>query len=265
MSKYLAISKVLFKAQLVYRFDVTMTALALVWRVLSAWILWGAIFAGRETVGGFTFQAMLSYYVVASLLASLDMSEGVSGEVSARIRGGTFSKFMVIPSNPQLHFMAQNFGSVCYYALFAIIATVFSVFAFRVQLTFAAEPAAIACALVMIPLGLTFMVSYQYFIGLLTFKFQDIGFFTHIQGNLLAFLTGSIVPLSLLPDGVQGALRFLPFTYVTYTPAMLLTGRKDGRAGLLGLLILALWTVGMILISHLAYQRLRVQYDGVGI
>jgi ABC-2 type transport system permease protein len=193
------------------------------------------------------------------------MSEGVSGEVSSRIRNGTFSKYMVVPVNVQGYFLFQNFGSTAYYALFSFIAVVFSTLVFRVELTLSADPAQILCAVVMIILGLSFMVSYQYFIGILTFKFQDVGFFLHVQGNLIAFFTGTLVPLSLLPDAVTGLLRFLPFYYVTYLPAMLLTKPAGVGVGLTGLIILGLWTIGMALISQLSYRRLRVRYDGVGI
>jgi len=265
MKKYIAVAKILFKAQIVYRFDVAMTAIATVGRVLFAWIMWGAVYAGRETIGGFTFQAMLSYYLVSSLLTSLEMSSGVSGEVSSRIRGGTFSQFMVIPSSPQLHFMAQNFGAAGYYAIFAVMATAISGLLFGVNLSLSPDIGALLCALAMVPLGLVFMVGYQFFFGVLAFKFQDIGFFWHLQGSIFALITGTIFPLSLLPGGVLAVLKFLPFTYVTYAPAMLITGQMGVHEGLWGLLILAIWTAGMMLTGRATYHRLRVKFDGVGI
>lgn len=265
MRKYLAVAKILFKAQIIYRFDVAMTALATVGRVLFAWILWGAVFSGKETVGGFTFGAMLSYYLVSSFLTSLEMSSGVSGEVSSRIRGGTFSRFMVIPSNPLFHFMAQNFGAAGYYAIFAIIATVLSGLLFGVNLSLTNDVLALLCSLLMIPMGLVFMVSYQFFFGVLTFKFQDTGFFWHLQGNIISFITGTIFPLSLLPGGVLSVLKYLPFTYVTYMPAMLITGGAGSEEGFMGLLVLAIWTSGMLFVSGATYNRLRVKYDGVGV
>lgn len=127
------------------------------------------MFTGHETIGGFTFQAMLSYYIVGSFLASLEMSSGVSGEVSSRIRGGTFSKFMVIPANPQLHFLSQDFGAVGYYGLFSVVVTALCVFLFQVQLIISPDPVLIIYGLLMTVAGLTFMVSYQFFIGIMTF------------------------------------------------------------------------------------------------
>ena len=265
MKKYFSVAVILFKAQMIYRFDVVLTAVGTVWRVLFAWILWGAVYAGRETVGGFTFQAMLSYYVVSSFLTSANLSSGVSGEVSYRIRGGSFTKFMVIPSDPQLHFLSMNFGASIYYSMFSIVAAVICVFLFRVQVAVAPDFASVLIALVMVPFGLTFMVCYHFFIGTLAFKFQDIGFFLHVQESIIAFLTGAIIPLTLLPDAALIFLRYVPFTYVTYIPAMLLTGRVSANEGMIGLAVLSAWAVFMMIVSKQIYERLRVKFDGVGV
>ncbi|GHV15107.1 ABC transporter permease [Spirochaetia bacterium] len=266
MKKYIEIAKIMFRVSMVYRFDVAMTALSTVVRILFAWILWGAVFSGRDYVGDFTFQAMLSYYVVSSFLStSMSECEWVSGEVSRRIRNGTFSKYLVVPVNVQGYFMFETLGSVAYYTLFSFIAAVFCTLVFRVELMFSGEIAVILCAVAMIIIGFSFMVSYHYFIGLLTLQFQDVGFFLHVQGNIIAFVTGALVPLSLLPDGFIAVLRFVPFYYVTYMPAMLLTGQAGLAEGLPGLVILAGWAIASALTAELAYQKLRVKYDGVGI
>jgi len=265
MKKYLEAAKIMFKAQIVYRFDVAATMLGTIMRVLFAWILWGALFGAVDTIGGFTFQSMLMYYVVSGFIATIDQSGGIIGEVSSRIRGGTFSKFMVIPANPQLHFMAQSFGASGYYSIFAIAATAFCMIAFGVQPMFSVSVISIICAVVMVIAGLVFMVSYHYFLGILTFKFMDSGFFQHVQFAVIAFLTGCVIPLSLLPDGVLGVLNFLPFTHVVYTPAMLITGQAGMGDAWLGLAVLLCWAAGMMAVVQITYKRLRIKYDGVGI
>jgi len=265
MKKYLAVAKILFKAQIVYRFEVAMTALAAIGTVLFAWILWGAAFNGREFIGGYTFQSMLSYYIVSSFISSFDKSNGVSFEVSERIRGGTFSKYMTIPVNPQLHFLSQNLGISAYYALFSVLSAVFCALVFGVKLSISTDPIAIMCSFALMLIGAAFMVCFRFFIGILTFKFQDIGFFIHVQMGLISFLTGSVVPLALLPEGLLRTLNFLPFIHVIYTPVALITGQTDAARGLLGLLILSGWMAVMLVINQKVYNRLRVKFDGVGV
>ena len=269
MSKYIAVAKIHFKAQLAYRFEVMMTALSTIWRVVFAWILWGAIFAARDEVGGFTHQAMLSYYLISSFFATMDVSGGVSGgmcgEICGRIKDGTFSKFMVIPSNPQLHFLSQTLGSSAYYGLFALLAAVVSAFIFRINPSITTDPAAILLAVSMFLLGIVFMNGYQFFLGIWAFKLQDTLFLTHLLTDVVYFLKGEMIPLSLLPAVFERALRFLPFTHTLYTPAMLLIGKLDVYEGLLRFTVLAVWTFGIMVVSQIVYGRLRRKYEGVGI
>ncbi len=265
MKKYLAVAEILFKAQIVYRFDVAMTALATIGMVSFAWILWGAAFSGREAIGGYTFKTMLSYFVVSSFISSFEKSNGVCFEVSERIRGGTFSKYMVIPANPQLYFLSQSLGASAYYALFSVISAVFCTLVFGVKLSIPTDPATIMCSFAMVLMGPVFMVCFRFFIGMLAFKVQDIGFFIYVHMGLISFRNGSIVPLALLPETMLHILRFLPFAHVIYTPAALISSQMNAVDGLFGLLVLSGWTAAMLLINQIVYNRLRVKFDGVGV
>ena len=265
MKRYLAIAAHCFRIQIVYRYEVLMNLLEIVGRTVFAWVLWSAIYADRELVGGFTLPAMLLYSLLSAFLSSLDLSEGVSGETSARIRDGTFSRYMVLPTNTQLQFIAQYMGTSAFYALFAGVVTGLCAASLRIGLPFAAGIPAVLCALAMIPLGLVMMVCFHFCIATLTFKYQDIDFFLRVQGALLAFATGGIVPLILLPAGVLSVLRFVPFIHVVYTPAMLLMGKLTLADGAAGLAVLTVWTATLAALGQLMFKRLRTKYDGVGI
>lgn len=264
MRKYIEIAKLLFKAQIAYRFDVAMTVVLTVTKILFAYILWGAIFGQNETVAGFTFPMMLSYYIISSFLAQIEMSDGVSGELSDRIRGGTFSKYMVIPANTQGYFIAQTFGAMAFYILFILTATIVWIFVFGINLTITNSLTLILAAVGMVILGLLFMIQLNYFLGILAFKFQDIGLFLMIKGNIVAFITGTLVPLVLLPSGIVSVMRFFPFYYVTYLPSMLLIGKNESEA-LIGIAVLAAWLLFFTVLNKLAYNKLRIVFDGVGI
>lgn len=256
--------KIFFKAQITYRFDVAMTVLFAVTKILFAYVLWGAIFGQNKTVAGFTFPMMLSYYIISSFLSQIEMSNGVSDEISDRIKGGTFSKYMVIPADTQGYFAAQTFGAMAFYLLFIFAATVVWVFIFGIKFTITSSAALIIAAVVMVVLGLLFMIQLNYFLGILAFKFQDISIFLMIKGNIVSFITGTLVPLVLLPSSVVSIMRFFPFYYVTYLPSMLLIGKNESEA-FIGIAILAAWLLAFTILNKFAYNKLRVVYDGVGI
>lgn len=265
MKKYMMVASTFFKVQMVYRFDVIMGTLELCGRILFAWIIWSAVFAEREIVNDFTFDAMLFYYVASSFLVTLDTSSNVCSTVSSGIRGGEFSKQMVIPMNPQGYFCAQIFGIAGYSAIFSVIAIVLVTILTRMGFILSGNLFLVILAVMTIPLGIVCMVCYYYFIGLTAFKFQDVGFFMYIQWTVREFLTGSMVPLFLLPSGLLQIVKFLPFPHVVYTPVMLLMGRCSIKEGLVGFCTLAAWTIMLWLVNDYMYNRLRVKYDGVGI
>jgi len=262
--KYREIARAYLKTQLVWRADAIFNMLFTVTKIIFAWVLWGIIYQDNEMVGGFTFQTMLSYYIISSFLAQMEMSSGISGEVSYRIRNGTFSKYMVIPVNIEGYLIAQETGVVAFYGIFNFLAAVLWTVLFRVNLVLTANVLIIACAAVMIVLGLLFMVQLNYFLGLLALKYEDVGTFLMIKNNLMAVVTGGIIPLALLPEVVIRIMRFFPFYYVTYLPSMLLIGRCETEA-VKGVVILLVWCLVMELVNRRTYETYRYKFDGVGI
>ena len=261
--KYLEVFRWSFKMQIVWRFDVAMTVLATVCRILAAWILWKAIFASNDVIGGFTFTTMLSYYIISSFLNSLDFSNQISGEISWLIRDGGFSKHMVTPMDPFAFFSFMTAGESVFHLGFSCAAALICSFIFGAAF-FTASLVNIIGAVIMIPLGLFFMMCFQYMLGIITFKFLSIRAFTFIANHLVYFLTGALVPLILLPEAMHGIMKLFPFYYVTYLPSMLLVGRCGDEA-LPGIVTLACWTAGFLILNRFAYNRLRTGFEGVGI
>ena len=262
--KYAEVAKITYKAQLAWRFDIAFNMAFTIIKILFAYIIWGTIFGERETVAGFQFDSMLSYYIISSFLSQMEMSDGVSGEISGRIREGSFSKYMVVPIHIERYFLAQTWGAASFYSLFNLGAAAVWVFLFGIRFTFTYNTGVIVLSIIMILMGLIFMVQLNYFLGILTLKFQDIQLFLMIKNSLVAFITGTMLPLSLLPAAVTSVMRFFPFYYVTYLPSMLLLGQNTGE-GIQGLFILAGWNVLFIVLNKITYNRLRVRYEGVGI
>lgn len=151
-----------------------------------------------------------------------------------------------------------------FYLLFDLLAAVIWVFIFDIRFVFTNQWTVFACAALMTILGMIFMVQLNYFLGLLTLKYQGISTFLMIKNNLISLITGSIIPLALFPEKVVTAMRALPFYYVVYLPSMLLTGRCAEEAAR-GLLVIAVWCVAMQAVIDVTWNSYIRKYDGVGI
>lgn len=264
MKKYREIIRVYLKAQLAWRTDVLFNMIFTITKILFAYLLWGIIFKQRDIVAGFTFHGMLSYYIISSFLSQLEMSKGISEEITNRIRGGKFSNFMVLPVNMQGYFTAMETGVVLFYLVFDFLAAVVWIFVFRIQFAFSNNAVIICLAVILAVLGLFFMVQLNYYLGILTLKYEEISTFLMIKDNLAALITGSIVPLALFPEGIIKIMKLLPFYYVTYLPSMLLTGNYEEEA-MSGIIILLCWCIALQVLITVSWKKYRTKYDGVGI
>ncbi len=264
MKKYFETAKVMFKTQMAYRFDIITSMVFTISKILLAYVLWGAIFGKQSMISGFTFNSMLSYYIVSSFLSQLDQSSNIGWQIAEEIRNGGFSKYIIRPMGIFRYFTAQTVGVSAFLLSFNLAATIIWVFIFRIDFAISSNSYTILSALSLILLGLLFMMQINYFIGILAFKFLDTGIFMMIKDNIVQFVSGSLIPLTLLPSEIIRVMTFFPFYYILYLPSMLLLGRNENEI-IPGIVILSLWNIVFGIVNSATYKRLKSIYDGVGI
>lgn len=264
MRKYMEIARAYMKAQLIWRADVFVDVGLSAAKILFAWILWGILFEGKEQIAGLGFQAMISYYVISSYLFQLEKSAEISQQMTGMLRNGTFSKYMVLPVQTQGYFVAMEAGKIVFSAAVGFAAIFLWFRLLGLPLVYTSNPKTLLCGTAMVVLGLLFMALLNYFLGILTLKFEEISIFLMIKDNLSAFATGAVVPLALLPGWLVAGMRYLPFYYVTYLPSMLFIGQCEEEA-VTGVLVLSVWCIAFIILNQVTYEHNRIKYDGVGI
>lgn len=263
MKKYIEIGKVSIKTQITYRFDVLIGCFMPFIRVFLAYFLWKALFVGKTEMGGMTFPMMLTYYVVCAFIQRLEQSSGLVWEYAWEIREGRFSKYMVKPVSPLGHFVFVSLGKALYHMLFTLLAVGAVILVFSSQFTGPASLWHLMIALLTAFLGLLVMILLNYLTALLAFKYTDITGWHLLKGNIVDFLSGALLPLSLLPVWTQEIMRFFPFYYMQYLPASLYLGLRTDEA-LFGILILTFWICVLWVLAEVVYNRFRHLYEGVG-
>jgi hypothetical protein len=84
-----------------------------------------------------------------------------------------------------------------------------------------------------------------------------------LKVNLIEFISGALVPLSVFPAAVTKAFSVLPFYYTVYYPTSLLTGQSEGNP-LAAAALMLFWNAVMIVISVLYYKKSVRRFEGVG-
>jgi len=264
VKKYFETAKIMFKMQMAYRFDIITSIILTISKIILAYVLWGAIFGKQSVVAGFTFNSMLSYYIISSFISQLDQSSRLGWQISEEIRNGSFSKYMIRPMGIFRYFTSQTVGISAFLFSFNLIAAIVWIFVFRIDFVIGGSILSILSAPLLVLLGLMFMIQLNYFIGILAFKFVDTSVFIMIKENLVEFVIGAFIPLTLLPAAIIKVMTFFPFYYVSYLPSMVLLGRNENEI-IPGIVILSLWNIAFGIINSVTYKRLKSVYEGVGI
>jgi ABC-2 type transport system permease protein len=205
---------------------------------------------------------MVGYYVYVAFFSQLDQSQGLVWEFAGDIRNGNFSKFLARPLDPLAYFLAVCLGRSTVKAGVLLIASPLWGIPFSGMIRLPSLTGMLF-SLPLLFLGLVSLALINYLTALLAFKFQDVGPFHMIKNNLLDFLSGALIPLSVLPPVFAGILRFTPFPAINSLPALLWLGREETGLPRMYLVSLA-WAVALYALSRLAYRRLVAAHEEVG-
>ena len=264
MKKYLEIAKITWKSMLAYRYDVYAGALFSICKILLAYLMWSIIFKSREQVGGYNFSAMMTYYIIASLFGRLDQSNGLNWQFSGEIKNGQFGKYIVRPLKPVLYFVACSYSKSVYVFGINFVATAVWAMIFAGKFKISGNIADLCLALLIFVLGLNFMILFNYFLSILSFKFINIDGLNILKGNFIEFVSGALIPLTIFPVIVTKVFSFLPFYYTVYYPTALILG-KNAEKPIAALVIMLFWNAVMIASASLYYKKAVRSFEGVGI
>jgi ABC-2 type transport system permease protein len=219
------------------------------------YILWGAAYAGKATIGGYTFAQTLTYFVVIFVLQFFIGAFNEDYQISEDIRNGLINQFLLKPIHYYGYRLSVFAAARVVSGAFGIVALLVALPIFRGYIVIPHDWTLIALAVPAMCLTAIIQFSIAYCFGLLAFWFLEIQGFVILSMAVETLLGGQIVPLDLLPPAVFNVIRFLPFFYQAYFPAAILTGRKGVDFALQGLVIQAFWAFVLVCLSEFVWRK----------
>lgn len=264
LRKYTQVAKITWKTMIAYQADTWLGAAVSGFRVLLSFLLWRAIFAGRAEVGGYTLPMMVTYYLAASMLSRLQYQDALAWQLANEVREGAFSKYLTRPMPVVSFFLGAGLGRWSYLALVNGAALLLWAAIFSQWIVLPPNPAILLWLLILVPLGALCMLLFNHAIAQLSLKYQDVSGLLIFKGGIIEFLSGSLVPLNLLPAPLVGALKFTPFYSIVYYPASLVLGTQS-EPPVFAALVLMFWCLAFFAIGQAWFVHARKYYEGVGI
>ncbi|WP_221028993.1 ABC transporter permease [Actomonas aquatica] len=264
VAKYRHVFNVGLQNSIVYRWNFALRAVFSLVHLAFVFILWGAAFRGEDTIGGFSLDQTLTYFVTLLVLQFFIGAFNEDYQISEEIRNGLINQFLLKPINYFAYRFTLFLSARLISGLLALVPVVLCLPLLQEHLTFPDEawrlylgiPAAFMAALI--------QFSIAYVFGLLTFWFLEIQSFVILSLAIETVLGGQIFPLDLLPATIFRISQFLPYYYQMYFPAAIFTGRLDQATAMEGLAIQAIWVVLLLAFGQFLWRRGLRRHTAVG-
>lgn len=204
---------------------------------------------------------IVSWFVLVGVV-SVITSSWTGPFLAEDIRTGGLSIWLIRPCPALVPLVANNLAekAVKLVVLLPMIGALALLLRDQVHLPtdlriWAAALVALGCAAI-----LAFVV--DVLVGSLAFWFEDVGGIQRVVGLAQRVLSGAVVPLMLLPETVQGAIRLQPFRFTLAFPLEVLSGTASTTwpdwAAMAG------WTGGSLGVLALVWWRGVRRYEGAG-
>jgi ABC-2 type transport system permease protein len=217
---------------------VVVATLSALWRV--------AVHVHHGSLEGYT-AVMLTWYLVASEAATVSLNSRLIEDVALDVAGGTIAVELLRPASVLGLRVAAELGravpkAVVLWCAGALVAAV----------VVGAPPRPVALLALAPSLVLALLVNLlgQHAVAAVTFWLRDAGSLWFLWLKAVFITGGMIIPLELLPSGLERAAYALPFWAMAYAPARIAAGHVEGwlLAGQLA------WALGLAVVARAAFS-----------
>src|SRR6185312_12990122 len=101
-------------------------------------------------------------------------------------------------------------------------------------------------------------------VGMVGFWFLEVTSLLYIVMTLNFFISGQMLPLDLLPRPWSDLLKFLPFQYMAYFPAVVFLGKVKGTMLWVYLLGELIWAVAFMVLARVLFRMGLRRYSAFG-
>ena len=133
MKKYLAVIKYEWGRQMTHRINQFTYRIGNIFEILVQILIWTAIFQKASVIKGYTYEEMITYIIIGSLISFLMANFGYETYISEQIHRGELSNFLSKPIVYVNYLIALSIGRVTFTLVIAFLANVLIILLFQRQ------------------------------------------------------------------------------------------------------------------------------------
>lgn len=225
--------------------------------VSALWVSSGSNLSGSQ------INTLVTYYIAIFIIDRLT-SFYFENRMQEDIKNGELSKYLLKPIGLHKFLISDNIGGKTFNTLFLLLPVITIIFfAFSKYIIF---PSFINIFLFTISLLLAFFLQFSiaYIIASCAFFIEQAFSISHFHWMLDAVAGGYMFPLIFYPQYIRTIFEYLPFAYVYYFPASILTNTLTISDSVFRLLVSLIWAIILYIFSQKFYQLGVKKYSSSG-
>lgn len=263
MKKYLRIIPAAFQSQIIYRGSMLIRGLRDIVNVAFFILLWSALFKDKANIAGFTFPAMVTYYILVKIIDQL-YSYRHAYMIMWDIKNGDLSNYLSKPLNYFFYLMSHQIGrrgARVTTSLFIVLAIFITLPSFVVF-----PPNIIYFVSFLFSATLSWLMVFEiaFLLGALSFWFSETSGLKTATEQLTLVLGGSWVPLNLFPEPISNLADWLPFKYLYFNLVNIYQGKIPANQLATNLSIQLLWIIILGFSSFLVWRKGITKFGAYG-
>ncbi|MFN7161239.1 MAG: ABC transporter permease [Candidatus Gracilibacteria bacterium] len=215
--------------------------------------LWKAVYAQSGNIQGFTFNELLTYFLLTELLRNL-LEAKTFNEIRDEVRDGKIANYLLLPVKSLYIYFARTLArSVNTFFIFVIPVILLIVF-----VNFFVGPASL------MHFGLAVLMTIiAIFMSLFLFTlFGSVAFWTVETGNIIwAFnfivmlLAGKLIPVQFLPPIIRNVINLTPFVSLFNLPASIYLGKIHGMDLVFHFCVQGMWLMVLYVVLVFVWNK----------
>lgn len=244
------------KEFMAYRSNIIMAVIGRGIMVVVTYYLWKAIYESSQdsVMQGFTLNEMLTYVMITFLIGFVTSSDA-RFMISDDVKTGAIAMNLIKPINYRRRIVSACIGQFIFMFILLFLPGAIGITAYGiingVNITFET----IILFVISIFLGFLINTYYSYIFGLLSFKFYSLWGVSQIADAIIMLVSGSLIPLTFFPEVIERLFKFLPFSSIVYTPAMIYLNKLSVAEIVNSMVLQLIWILILIGLSKLMWNR----------
>ncbi len=218
-----------FMTSITYRSEIGLWLLLDFVPIFMLLLIWSSVYVGVDQVHGYSLSQLVFYYFLTSVITNITGSHFENWRVE-EIRRGKIDFYLTRPFSYLKQLFWHDIGGKLFYicvnipvqsVVFLSLAALFKFESWQISLT------------TLLSFGLFLIIGYtiEYLLAmiivLLGFWFEGAEGLEHFKWIMVTLFSGSLVPISFMPQWLKSLVEIMPFRYMYSVPISIIQNTAD--------------------------------------